>query len=384
MKKIIYADHSATTSVKDEVLREMLPYFCTNYGNASSGYSIGRISRKAIEKSRAQVAFAINCNSDEVYFTAGGSESDNMIIKGIANANKSKGKHIITTKIEHLAVINTCKCLEKDGFDITYLDVDSNGFVNLDELKYSIRKDTILISIMFANNEIGTIQPIEEIGKIAQDTGILFHTDAVQAIGNLNVDVRKLNIDALSMSAHKFYGPKGVGAAYIKSGIKFDTLIDGGHQECSKRAGTENVAGIVGLGKAIEIANESIDENKSYITRLRDVLIEKIETEIPDVVLNGDRVNRLCGNVNFCIKYIDSQSLILMLDMNGICASSGSACNTGILLPSHVLKAIGLNDEFATNSLRFSLGYDNDINEINYIVSILKEVVQKIRNSKKI
>ena len=301
MGKIIYADHSATTYVKDEVLKEMLPYFTLNYGNPSSAYSIGRVSKEAVEKARIKVAKAIGAESNEIYFTAGGSESDNMIIKGIARANKSKGKHIITTKIEHLAVLNTCRELEEEGFEVTYLDVDDKGFINLDELKRNIRSDTILISVMFANNEIGTIEPIHEIGKIAKDIGIIFHTDAVQAVGNVDIDVKKINIDALSLSAHKFYGPKGVGAAYISSFVKFEPVINGGHQECSKRAGTENVPGIVGLGKAIEIATSNVTEHSDKVKKIRDELISDIENGIEGVILNGDRKERLCSNVNFCI-----------------------------------------------------------------------------------
>lgn len=381
MKKIIYADHSATTFVKDEVLKEMLPYFTEKYGNASSIYSIGRESKTAIEKARNQVARAIECENNELYFTAGGSESNNMIIKGIAIANKDKGKHIITTKIEHLAVINTCKELEKQGFDVTYLDVNESGIVSIDELKRSIRNDTILISVIFANNEIGTIEPIEQIGKIAKDTGIIFHTDAVQAIGNLKISVKELNIDALSLSAHKFYGPKGVGAAYIKSGVKFETLIKGGHQEFCKRAGTENVPGIVGLGKAIEMANSDIAQHSKKILDLRDLLITGIEHEIEDVKLNGDRIQRLCGNANFVIKNVDSQSLLLMLDMEGICASSGSACNSGAVEPSHVLSAIGIPDEMATCSIRFTLGDENTKEDVDYIIRKLKILVNKIRDN---
>ena len=324
----IYLDNSATTKLDKEVLKEMLPYLQENYGNPSSVYSIGITSKEAIENSRKKVAKAIGCEDNEIYFTAGGSESDNMIIKGIAKANKSKGKHIITTKIEHLAILNTCRELEEEGFEVTYLDVNENGIVSIDELKRNIRADTILISIMFANNEIGTIQPIEEIGKVAKETGIFFHTDAVQAIGNMKIDVRELNIDALSLSGHKFYGPKGIGAAYIKENVKFKSFIHGGHQECSKRAGTENVPGIVGLGKAIEIATNNISEHTEKIVDLRDSLIKNIENNIKDVKLNGDRIQRLCGNVNFSIKGVDSESLILMLDMAGICASSGSACNS--------------------------------------------------------
>lgn len=379
MKKIIYADHSATTFVKDEVLKEMLPYFSTNYGNASSSYSIGRVSRKAIEKARKQVGFSLNANTNEIYFTSGGSESDNMIIKGIARANKNKGKHIITTKIEHLAILNTCKCLEKEGFDITYLDVDSNGFVNLDELKKSIRNDTILISVMFVNNEIGTIQPIEEIGRISKELGIFFHTDAVQAIGNLKIDVKKLNINALSLSAHKFYGPKGVGAIYIEDETNFLNLIDGGHQECGKRAGTENVAGIVGLGRAITLANENLETHVQKMINLRTSLLEEINSKIKDVTLNGDLENRVCGNLNIGIDGVNSETLLLMLDMEGICASSGSACNSSTLAPSHVLKAIGLSDNMANSSIRFTLGDDNTKEDIKEIAVTLKKLVDKIR-----
>lgn len=383
MEKIIYADHSATTFVKDEVLKEMLPYFCKNYGNPSSVYSIGRTSKKAIEKARKKVAKAIGAHENEIYFTAGGSESDNMIIKGIARANKNKGKHIITSKIEHLAVLNTCKQLEEEGFEVTYLDVNETGIISIDELKKNIRADTILISIMFANNEIGTIEPIEEIGKVAKETGIIFHTDAVQAIGNMKIDVNELNIDALSLSAHKFYGPKGIGAAYIKQNVRFKSFINGGHQECSKRAGTENVAGIVGLGKAIEIATTNISDHTEKIVDLRDTLIKDIEKNIKDAKLNGDRIQRLCGNVNFSIKGVDSESLILMLDMEGICASSGSACTSGILSPSHVLTAIGVDDDMATSSVRFTLGYENTLDDINTISNTLINIVDKLRKKEK-
>ena len=382
MEKIIYADHSATTPIKNEVLKDMLPYFKCNFGNASSNYSIGRISKAAINKARRQVATAIGCDTDEIYFTSGGSESDNLALKGIAYANKSKGKHIITSKIEHLAVLNTCKKLEEEGFEVTYLDVNKNGIVSLDLLKNAIRKDTILISIMMANNEIGTLQPIDEIGKIAKKHNIFFHTDAVQAIGAMKIDVRALNIDSLSLSSHKFYGPKGIGALYVKKGIDFEPIIHGGHQEACKRAGTENIPNIVGLGKAIEIATSNIAEKTNKLVDLRDLLINKIELTIPNTILNGDRTERLPSNVNFCIKGIDSESLLLMLDMNGICASSGSACTSGDVKPSHVLKAIGLTDELAKTSVRFTLGTDNSVEDVDNIAYLLKKIVVKLRNKR--
>lgn len=304
MKKLVYVDHSATTYVKKEVLDSMLPYFSEKYGNASSVYSIGRDSKEAVDKSREIVSNVLNCNINEIYFTSGGSESDNLAILGIARASKNKN-HIITTKIEHLAVLNTCEKLEEEGFKVTYLDVDSNGRINLSDLKNSITDKTLLISIMFANNEIGTIQDIVSIGKIAKEHNVIFHTDAVQAVGNVKIDVDKLNISALSMSAHKFYGPKGVGVLYIKSGIKFEPVIHGGHQEKSMRAGTENVAGIVGLAKALEIADSNIDSYNKKLIKLRDYTINKINENISNVILNGDKINRLPGNVNMCFKGIE-------------------------------------------------------------------------------
>lgn len=379
MERIVYADHSATTFVKDEVLREMLPYFTRNFGNASSGYSIGRNAKAAIDNARCKVATAIGARSDEIYFTSGGSEADNMIISGIARANKNRGKHIITTKIEHMAIINTCKNLEKEGFDITYLDVDEGGIINLNQLINSIREDTILISVMFANNEIGTIEPIEQIGKIAKENNILFHTDAVQAIGNVEIDVHKLNIDALSLSAHKFYGPKGIGAAYIKRDINFHNLIFGGHQEKSKRAGTENVPAIVGLGKAIEISTSNIQRYNEKLLNYRNYFITKLQNNLDGIKVNGTMINRLPGNVNICINGIDSQTMLAMLDMYGICASSGSACNTSSLTPSHVLSAIGLTKEQANGSIRFTFGDANSFLDIDYIANTLIMIIKKLR-----
>lgn len=380
MQKIRYFDHAATTATKEEVLKEMLPYFTLNYGNASSIYSIGRKSKKAVEDARDKVANAIGSTPKEIYFTACGSESDNLAIKGVAYANKEKGNHIITTKIEHPAVLNTCKTLEKQGFEITYLNVDGNGLISLDELEKSIKNTTILISIMFANNEIGTIQPIKEIGEIAKKHNIYFHTDAVQAIGNVRIDVKELNIDLLSMSAHKFYGPKGMGALYVKTGVKFDKIQDGGHQERNKRAGTENVAGIVGLGKAIELAYENFDEYNKKLTELRDYYITQVEEKIPYIKLNGHRTKRLPGNANISFRFIEGESLLLNLDMKGICASSGSACTSGSLDPSHVLLAIGLPHEIAHGSLRVTFGDDNSKEDVDFLVDTLVEVVERLRN----
>lgn len=379
MDKIIYVDHSATTYVKKEVLDEMLPYFTEKYGNASSPYKIGGENRNAVEKAREQVAKAINAEAREIYFTAGGSESDNMIIRGIAYANKTKGNHIITCKIEHPAVLETCKALEKEGFEVTYLSVDENGFISLDELRNSIKDTTILVSIMFANNEIGTIQNISEITKITKFKGVYFHTDAVQAVGNVNIDVEALGIDALSMSAHKFYGPKGIGAAYIRKTVKFTPIITGGHQEKGKRAGTENVPAIVGMGKAIELAAANIESYNKKLMELRDYTIDRILNEIPYVKLNGDRKSRLAGSVNISFKGIEGESLLLMLDMKGIEASSGSACTSGSLDPSHVLLAIGLKHEIAHGSLRLSYGECNTMEDAKYIVDSLIEIVARLR-----
>lgn len=379
MKKYIYMDNAATTPVKKEVLDEMLPYFSEKYGNPSSVYSLASTSKVAVEKAREQIANAIGANKKEIFFTAGGSESDNWAIKGAAYSNRKKGNHIITSKIEHHAVLHTCEYLEKQGFEVTYLDVDEDGIVNMEQLKNSIKDTTILITIMFANNEIGTIQPIKEIGEIAKENNILFHTDAVQAIGNIRFDVKDLNVDLLSMSAHKFNGPKGVGALYMKQGIRIDSLIAGGGQERNRRAGTENVPGIVGMGKAIELAYENLEEHNERLTALRDSLIEKIENNIEHIRLNGHRTQRLPGNVNFSFEFIEGESLLLSLDMVGVAASSGSACTSGALDPSHVLMAIGLSHEIAHGSLRLSLSEFNTEEEIDYVVKNLITIVDRLR-----
>ena len=375
----VYFDNSATTKTDERVIEAMMPYITENYGNPSSIYKIGRENRKAVEEAREQVAKALNCEPNEIYFTNGGSESDNTAIRGIAYAYKNKGNHIITSKIEHPAVLETCKQLEKEGFEVSYIGVDENGIIKLDELKNAIKPTTTLISIMFANNEIGTIEPIEEIGKIAKENNIFFHTDAVQAVGNVRIDVKQLNIDALSMSGHKFYGPKGIGALYVKKGIKFEKLINGGHQERNKRAGTENVAGIVGLGKAIELAYQELDEHNKKIKELRDYYVEQVKAKIPYIRINGDETKRLPGNSNISFRFIEGEGLLLNLDLKGICASSGSACTSGSLDPSHVLLAIGLPHEIAHGSLRISIGKYNTKEEVDYLVENLVEIIGRLR-----
>lgn len=379
MDKIIYCDHAATTSVKEEVLKEMIPYFGIEYGNPSSIYSIGRRAKRALEETRKKVAMAINAEPDEIYFTSCGSESDNIALKGIARRAREKGNHIITSKIEHHAILNSCRSLEKEGFVVTYLNVDENGRINLNELEQAITDKTILISIMFANNEIGTIEPVEEIAKIAKKHNIYFHTDAVQAVGNVKIDVKNMNIDALSMSAHKFYGPKGIGALYVKTGIEFERLQDGGHQEKDKRAGTENVAEIVGLGKAIEIAYRNLDNYNEKLQFLRDYYIEQVRLKIPDIKINGDIKNRLPGNANISFKGIDGSALLLKLDEKGICASTGSACSSGSAAPSHVLVAIGVSEEYLDGSLRVTFGEENTKEDVDYLVSVLEETVKSLR-----
>lgn len=379
MDKMIYMDHSATTPVKKEVLQEMLPYFSEYYGNPSSVYQLSSKSKLAIDKARDQVAKGLGAKKSEIYFTGGGSEADNWAIKGIAYRHRDKGNHIITTKIEHHAVLHTCEYLENQGFEVTYLDVDEYGMISLEDLEGAIRDNTILISIMFANNEIGTVQPVKEIGEIARRHKVLFHTDAVQAVGSIKIDVNEMNIDLLSMSAHKLYGPKGVGALYIRQGTRIDPLIAGGAQERNKRAGTENIAGIVGTGKAVELAYENLEENNRKLISLRERLIKGINGKIPHVRLNGHPEKRLPGNVNFCFQFIEGEALLLSLDMVGVAGSSGSACTSGSLDPSHVLLSIGLPHEIAHGSLRLSLGLGNTEEEVDYVVDQLVGIVDRLR-----
>ncbi len=380
--EIRYFDNAATTKVKEEVLKEMFPYFSVEYGNPSSMYSIGRSSRRAIETARKRVAELINCKPKEIYFTSCGSESDNMALKGIAYANKEKGNHIITSKIEHPAILNSCKTLEKQGYRITYLNVDEEGNIDISELENSINKDTILISIMFANNEIGTIEPIEQISKIAKKHNIIFHTDAVQACGNIKIDVKDMGIDMLSLSGHKINAPKGVGALYIREGIEFDRFLDGGHQEKNKRAGTENVAEIVGLGKACEIAKNNLEAHINKLKELRDFYINQVEEKIENIKLNGPRDNRLPGNANISFKGVNGSELLLKLDEKGICASAGSACSTGSSSPSHVLISIGLDSKMAEGTLRVSFGEENSKEDVKYLVENLENIVTELRKKR--
>ena len=378
--KNVYMDYSATTYVKPEVLEEMMPYFTEKFGNPSSFYGISRETKRAIDTAREKVAKGLNCLPDEVYFTGGGSEADNWAIKGIASAHKNKGNHIITTKIEHHAVLHTCQYLEKNGFEVTYLDVDSEGFINLDDLKNAITDKTILVSIMFANNEIGTIQPVKEIGEICKENKVFFHTDAVQAVGNVPIDVKEMNIDMLSLAGHKIYGPKGIGVLYIKKGIKIDNLIHGGAQEKNRRAGTENIASIVGLGKAMELATCNIEEHMEKMTSLRDRLIDGLLT-IPYTNLNGPRgEKRLPGNVNVRFRFIEGESILLSLDFKGVCASSGSACTSGSLDPSHVLLAIGLPHELDHGSLRLTLGAGSTEEDVDYVLEVTPPIIERLRN----
>ena len=377
---MIYLDNNATTKTDEEVVKAMLPYLTDNYGNPSSIYKIGRENKRVIESVRGTIAKTFNCLPEEIYFTSGGTESDNTAIRGIAYAYKNKGNHIITSKIEHPAVIDTLHKLEKEGFEVTYVGVDSEGIINLDELKSAIKPTTTLITVMYANNEIGVIEPIDEIGKIAKENGIIFHTDAVQAVGSIRIDVQKSNIDSLSVSAHKFHGPKGVGVLYVKKSVRFNKFIEGGHQERNKRAGTENVAGIVGLGKALELAYIDFDEKNAKIKALRDHFMTEILTKIPYTRLNGSIEHRLVGNCNISFKFIEGEGILLNLDNLGICASSGSACTSGSLDPSHVLLAIGLDHATAHGSVRISISKYNTLEEIDYVINALIEIVARLRS----
>lgn len=376
---MIYLDNAATTKMAPEVLEAMLPYFTEYYGNPSTMYALGGSAKKAVNKARKTIADSIGAKMEEIYFTAGGSESDNWALKAVAEAYRGKGKHIITTSIEHHAILHTCDYLKKQGYEITYLDVDSDGLVSPDKVKEAIRPDTILISVMFANNEIGTIEPIEEIGKIAKEHGILFHTDAVQAFGQLPIHVDEMHIDLLSASAHKLNGPKGVGFLYVRTGVKISSFIHGGAQERGRRAGTENVPGIVGFGAAVERAMSSMEEKAKKEEALRDYLIERFENEVPYCFLNGHRTKRLPNNANVSFRFIEGESLLIMLDMKGICASSGSACTSGSLDPSHVLLAIGLKHEEAHGSLRITLSEENTMAEMDAVVEAVKEIVERLR-----
>lgn len=373
--EVKYFDNSATTRIKEEVLTEMFPFLSREYGNPSSLYSIGRKSKRAIEEARKRVASLINCNPEEIYFTSCGSESDNTALKGIAYANSNKGKHIITSKIEHPAILHSCQNLEKKGFEVTYLDVDKDGFVNLQTLENSIRQDTILISVMFANNEIGTIEPIQEIAKIAHKNGIIFHTDAVQACGNIPIDVQKMDIDMLSLSGHKIYAPKGIGALYVKKGIEFERFMDGGHQEKNKRSGTENVAEIVALGKACQIAEKNMEQYQNKLKLLRDYCLEKMKKSFSNIHINGTMEKRLPGNINLSFEGQDATELLYKLDEMGICASGGSACSSGDNSPSHVLTAIGLPSELAKGAIRFTFGDFNTKDDVDYLIAAIAHLI---------
>ncbi len=380
MKKLIYLDNAATTKTAPEVVEAMLPYFSDHFGNPSSVYSLAAESKKAVTEAREIIAGALGAKAEEIYFTAGGSEADNWALKSAAECYQNKGKHIITTKIEHHAVLHTCEWLEKQGFEVTYLNVDENGVVKLEELKKAIRPDTILISVMFANNEIGTLEPIKEIGEIAREKGILFHTDAVQAFGQLPINVDEYHIDMLSSSGHKLNGPKGIGFLYIRKGLKLRSFIHGGAQERKRRAGTENVPGIVGFGKAVERAVSTMEERTKEERKLRDYLIDRVLKEIPYTRLNGHRTNRLPNNANFSFQFIEGESLLIMLDMEGICGSSGSACTSGSLDPSHVLLAIGLPHEIAHGSLRLTLNEEITREDLDFVVEQLKRIIERLRS----
>ena len=378
MRKV-YLDNAATTALSPRVLEAMLPYFTQYYGNPSSVHAFGREAKQGLDKARDQVAKALHCEPSEVIFTGCGTESDNTVLLGVAQRYGDKGKHIITTNVEHHAILHTCEYLEKQGYSVTYLPVDQDGLVTAEQVAAAIRPDTILVSIMFANNEVGTIMPIQEIGAVCKEKGVLFHTDAVQAVGHIPVDVQAMHIDMLSLSAHKFHGPKGVGALYCRKGIRLPSYIMGGAQERGRRAGTENVAGIVGLGAAIQLATEQLEENRAKMTALRDRLMTGIQARISEVKLNGHPTNRLPNNVNFSFKYSEGESILLMLDMNGIAASSGSACTSGSLDPSHVLLALGLPHEIAHGSVRLTLGDETTEEDIDYTIDVLEKTVARLR-----
>lgn len=377
--KNVYMDYSATTPVKKEVLDAMLPYFSEHFGNPSSLYSIAQESKEALEKARGQVASLIGAKANEVFFTAGGSEADNWALEGVADALKDKGNHIITTKIEHHAILHTAEYLEKHGIDVTYLDVDAEGRVNPEDVEKAITDKTVLISIMMVNNEVGTIEPIKEIAEIAHNHGILLHTDAVQALGNVPIDVNNMGIDLMSMSGHKIYGPKGVGALYIRKGTKISNFIHGGAQEMKKRAGTENLAGIVGFGKAAELAKENLESHINRVSELRDYFISEVTSKIPDTIVNGSMEHRHPGNANISFEYIEGESMLILLDMNGISVSTGSACSSKSLTPSHVLSAMGIPVERIHGTLRFTIGDPTTKEDIDYVIEKLVEIVQKLR-----
>ena len=380
MEKLIYLDNAATTALKPEVFEAMKPFFLENYSNPNSIYTFAQQSKKAVDEARETIAALIGAKPNEIYFTAGGSESDNWAIKGCAEAFASKGKHMITTKIEHHAVLHTCEYLEKKGVEVTYLDVDADGMISLEQLEQAIRPDTFLISIMFANNEIGTIEPVREIGAIAKKHGVLFHTDAVQAFGHVPVQVDELNIDMLSASAHKFHGPKGVGFFYMRNSVKLGAYLHGGAQERSRRAGTSNVPGIIGMAKAAQLAVDGMEEHSKKIAAVRDHLIERVLAEVPFSKLNGHREQRLPNNANFCFRFIEGESLLIMLDQKRICASSGSACTSGSLDPSHVLLAIGLPHEIAHGSLRLTLSEETTMEDVDFVADSLKAIVERLRS----
>lgn len=377
---MVYMDYSATSYVKDEVLQEMLPYFTNRFGNASSVHAMGREARKAVDAAREKCMNAIGAKEPkEIIFTSGGTESDNIAIRGVCAAYANKGKHIITSAVEHHAVLHTFEDMEKQGYEVTYIPVDEGGVIRMDALREAIRPDTILVSIMFANNEIGTIQPVKEIGALCREKGVVFHTDAVQAMGNVVIDVEELNIDMMSISGHKIYAQKGIGILYVRKGVKYKNIMTGGSHEFNKRPGTENVPAVVGLGKAMELASQNVEEHTKRMTELRDRLIDGIFEKVPHVRLNGDREKRLCGNVNISFEYVEGESLLLNLDLKGVCASSGSACTSGSLDPSHVLLAIGLDHQTAHGSIRFSLGDGNTIEDVDYVIDILPGILETLR-----